>query len=102
MGEHSVAVPFSDLQFVDRERRGLARDPAMGGPEVDANGHPVTSTAATSQTPVNAPNNTTETLATNTEAANAQATRAEQYPERGMLNMTKDELKAAPEFKYAR
>lgn len=48
-------------------------------------------------TTTNAPANTTGTTAT---AARNDTNRA--YPDHAVLNMTKDQLKAAPEFKYAR
>lgn len=73
MGEHSVAVPFKDLQFVDKERHVMNAAPA---------------------------NSTTETTATTTTRAAPNG--AEQYPDRAVLNMTKDQLKAAPQFHYAK
>ena len=73
MGEHAVAVPFKDLQFVDKER------------------HVLNQTAA---------NTTTDTTATTT--TRAATTGAEQYPDRAVLNITKDQLEAAPQFHYAK
>ena len=66
-GEHQVAVPFSQLQFVDRAH-----------------------TAAGAPVPVPAP------------AVTAATTLIQPYPDRVVLNMTKDQLKAAPQFRFAR
>jgi len=85
MGEHDVALPFSELKFVDQPRPGTT---AAANPNAPANpAAPATRTAANP----NAPANTTGTVAANRD-----------YPDHAMLNMTKDQLKAAPAFKYAR
>ena len=54
--------------------------------------------APAANTNANAPANTTGTVAANRTAADTHRS----YPDHAMLNMTKDQLKAAPEFKYAR
>ena len=99
MGEHQVAVPFSDLQFVDRNRKVLV----MTG--TSASGMPAgvatktTTTTTTAGTPVVAPRvvagSTISSAATTTTTAVA-----DQYPDGAILNMTKDQLKAAPQFRF--
>jgi sporulation protein YlmC with PRC-barrel domain len=95
LGEHYVAVGFDKLTWVDQ---------------------PVTSTtSSTTSAPVNGPTTTTSTAAdnvtrtttgTSTTGANTTTTttttRANKnwYPDHAVLNATKDELKAMPEFKY--
>ena len=89
LGEHYVAVPFDKLKWVDQ---------------------PATSTtASTTSAPVNAPATTSApdgTARTTTGAATTTTTTTTTipskswYPDRVVLNATKDELKAMPEFKY--
>ena len=95
MGEHQVAVPFTDLQFVDRNRKVIVMTgtPASGTPTGEA-----TATNAAG-TPVVAPRvgngSTTSPGATTTSTAVT-----DQYPGGAILNMTKDQLKAAPQFRF--
>jgi sporulation protein YlmC with PRC-barrel domain len=93
MGEHDVAVPFSELKFVDQPRANTTASTANPSAPAPA---PATTTAA--NTNANAPANTTGTVAANRTAADTHRS----YPDHAMLNMTKDQLKAAPEFKFAR
>lgn len=74
LGERNVAVPPSDLKWVDQPR--------------------ATSTTAPSANP---PAGTAPRAEPSTRADAARA-----YPDHAVLNVTKDQLKAAPEFKYAR
>ena len=89
LGEHYVAVAFDKLKWVDQ---------------------PMTSTtASTTSAPANAPEATTapdSTTRTTTGAATTTTTTTTTsaskrwYPDHAVLNATKDELKAMPEFKY--
>jgi sporulation protein YlmC with PRC-barrel domain len=105
MGEHDVAVPFEQIKFVNEPRAsttaantanntgaapaGTVATPA--NPNASANSNMATNNAAANNV------NTTGTVGTgNRDAMNRSA------PDHAMLNMTKDQLKAAPEFKYAR
>jgi sporulation protein YlmC with PRC-barrel domain len=72
MGEHNVAVPFGDLKFVSHGR-------AVSGVAGTATTMPATTTAM---------------------PATSATTAAESYPDRVILDQTKDQLKAAPQFKY--
>jgi sporulation protein YlmC with PRC-barrel domain len=114
MGEHDVAIPFDQIKLVNEPRavattattdgRTAATDPnAPATPRAPAT---ATAPAAPGTVSPNAPTatgtvpTTTGTVATDqrADAANRSA------PDHAMLttNMTKDQLKAAPEFKYAR
>jgi sporulation protein YlmC with PRC-barrel domain len=108
MGERDVAIPFDQIKFVNEPRavattattpdgRTVATDPNAPA----ASRPPATATAPAAPGTVSptAPT-TTGTVATDRTAANA----ARSAPDHAMLttNMTKDQLKAAPEFKYAR
>jgi sporulation protein YlmC with PRC-barrel domain len=84
MGEHDVAVPYKDIKFVMEPR-------AM-------------STAATNATnPPGAPGSamTPAGPATTGTVASTDTSRRT-YPDHALLDMNKDQLKAAPEFKYSR
>jgi hypothetical protein len=83
LGEHDVAVPFQEIKFVMEPRPvntaatnppGAANPPATPAPTAPA-------TTGTVPTP---------------DASRKSA------PDHALLNRTKDQLKAAPEFKYAR
>ncbi|WP_336489614.1 PRC-barrel domain-containing protein [Methylobacterium nigriterrae] len=76
MGEHDVAVPFNQIKFTNESRREAKKD--------DAKKSPADTTASTS---------TSNTAATDANRA---------APDHAVLNATKDQLKAAPQFKYAR
>lgn len=83
MGEHEVAVPFDQIKFVTEPRAVATTAPATTG-----------STTAPSGT----------TAAPNAPAATGSVTMNRSAPDHAMLmmNMTKEQLKAAPEFKFAR
>jgi predicted outer membrane protein/sporulation protein YlmC with PRC-barrel domain len=103
LGERDVAIPFDQIKFVTEPRAsiaasntGTAGTPATttGTPAVPANPN-----MATNNANANNPNSTAITGTTaNRDNANRSA------PDHAMLtmSMTKDQLKAAPEFKYAR
>jgi sporulation protein YlmC with PRC-barrel domain len=77
MGEHRVGIPFAQVKWVDEPVRS-------------------SSTTTTSSAPRTTGAGTTATTATRT------TTEAKKdYPDHAMVNMTKDQLKALPAFKYA-
>ena len=82
MGEHDVLVKLDQLKFVNEPVRTSATQPARP-----------------------APANTTGTGTTaNTNAANAnrpaRVANEKWYPDHAVMNATKDQLKALPQFKY--
>ena len=93
MGEHYVAVGFDRLTWVDQ---------------------PSTSTiSSTTSTPMNAPaastaldnvtrtsTGTSTTGSTTTTTTTTTSANKNWYPDHAVLNATKDELKAMPEFKF--
>jgi predicted outer membrane protein/sporulation protein YlmC with PRC-barrel domain len=93
MGERDVAIPFDQIKFVNEPRTNAA----------GTNTGTVGTTPNPSATVGSAPSNTTATP-TNPTAPAAPAGRitGRAVPNHAMLNMTKDQLKAAPEFKYTR
>jgi sporulation protein YlmC with PRC-barrel domain len=74
MGEHDVAVKFGDLKWVDA--------PVKSTTTSDSRRLPPSTTGA----------------ATNTSANS----KDRNYPDHAVLNATKDQLKAMPEFKYSK
>jgi sporulation protein YlmC with PRC-barrel domain len=90
LGEHHVAVPFDQIKFMN-EPRAVATTPPPA-PGTVATAPPAATTPAPGAGPT-----TTGTVATDRTAA---ATRT--GPDHALLNMTNDQLKAAPEFKYTR
>jgi len=96
VGEHDVAVPFDQLKFVDEPRANTAATTTTDNRTVATNPPATTNPNA----PAN-PNAPTTTGTTTTRTASADANRRS-APDHALLNMTKDQLKAAPEFKYAR
>jgi len=115
MGEHDVAVPLDQIQFVNEPRPNTTAantgTTGMAGasPGAGTAGSPAATGTMAAQTNPNAAANsnmatnnapaTTGTVTTANRAAADNANRS--YPDHAMLNMTKDQLKAAPEFKYA-
>ena len=96
IGERDVAIPFEQIRLVNESRvvatAATTTDPnAPAPPRVTATAPGAASTTAPT---------TTGTVATDRTADAA----ARAAPDHAMLttNMTKDQLKAAPEFKYAR
>lgn len=76
MGEHNVAMKWDQIKFVEE---------------------PVQSSTTSSNTGTR-PNTTGSSTATTTTTTRSTV---RDYPDHAMLNMTKDQLKALPEFKYA-
>ncbi|MGO4706410.1 PRC-barrel domain-containing protein [Microvirga sp. 2MCAF38] len=85
MGEHDVAVPFDQITLVYEP---LSNTTASSGTAVAPNPNAPASSGTV---------NTTGSVATVPSATSHAST-----PDHAKLNMTKDQLKAAPEFKYVR
>jgi sporulation protein YlmC with PRC-barrel domain len=84
MGEHDILVDPTKIKFVNEPVRSTAVTPS-------------TSTAPagkTADTPSNSRN------VSNT-SGTARAANEQWYPDHGVLNATKDQLKAMPQFKYS-
>jgi sporulation protein YlmC with PRC-barrel domain len=81
MGEHDILVEPTKIKFVNEPVRNAAAAPA-------------TAPAGTSDTPSNTRN------VSNT-SGTARAANEQWYPDHGVLNATKDQLKAMPQFKYS-
>jgi sporulation protein YlmC with PRC-barrel domain len=90
MGEHDVAVPFDQIKFVNEPRAAATA----------ANTTPPGAAGTAPGTAANAPA-TTGSTTTATPAAPAD-TMNRAAPDHALLNMTKDQLKAAPEFNFSR
>lgn len=83
MGEHDVAVKWTDLKFSDQ---------------------PVPSTTTSSDTSTNTMSGgaarTTGSGTMSPSASSTTSTTKKNYPDHAMLNATKDQLKAMPQFNY--
>lgn len=79
MGEHDVAIPYQQVRFEDEARRATTTDRV-------------------------ASNNASSTNTTRTDAGGGKASTTiyRGYPDHAVVNMTKDQLKALPEVRYAR
>ena len=106
IGERDVAIPFDQIKFVNEPRAVATTHHHDGRTTTDPNAPAAPRAPATATAPAapgtaspTAPT-TTGTVATDRTADTA----ARSAPDHAMLttNMTKDQLKAAPEFKYAR
>jgi sporulation protein YlmC with PRC-barrel domain len=73
MGEHNVGIPFSQVKFVNEPARTSSTTTTSDGTRTTGSGTATTTTSSA----------------------------ARDYPDHAMINMTKDQLKALPAFKYA-
>lgn len=80
MGEHDVAVPYAQVKWVDEPRANTAST--------------TTNRPATSGGAANTGASTTTTT------TNTRANAPRSYPDHALLDMNKDQLKAAPQFKF--
>jgi sporulation protein YlmC with PRC-barrel domain len=118
MGEHLVAVPFNQVKWMDTPREttvstrttttttgsGTSTNPASPPTPSTADRTTTTTTApATTTTDRPVTTTTVDRPATTTTAANTRANDAYRgYPDHAVVDMTKDQLKALPEVRYAR
>lgn len=93
MGKHTVALPYSQIKFMDQPRdSGRTAGTTTPGNTTGAGpGTPAPATPGGDAARGNRPAGAT--------ADNAARDRG--YPDHAVLNMTKDQLKAAPEFKWS-
>jgi sporulation protein YlmC with PRC-barrel domain len=91
MGERDVAVPFSQVKFVEEPRRTTtATDNRPANPNAPAANPP----------PAGAPTTTTTASRPADRMAATDAYRG--YPDHAMVEMSKDQLKSLPEIRYSR
>jgi len=83
MGEHDIAVSMDKLKFVEEAVKTTSNAPARE------------TTTGTSTTPGTTSTSTTTTTTTRTANAN------DWVPDHAVMNGTKDQLKAMPQFKYS-
>lgn len=116
VGVHRVAVPFSQLQFVNTPVAGgtasannatvaPANTAVVNTGGANAPGNPTAGNGPSSglgSNPVGAPNTTADRTNANGTVSNGGAanTRNANVPDHAMLNMTQDQLKNAPAFNY--
>ena len=84
MGERSVAIPFEKLKFSNEPRSSTTASNTSSGARPSGSG-------------TMAPSSTTTGAASSSSSSSAN----QWYPDHAILNVTKDELKAMPEFKYS-
>ena len=115
MGEHQVAVPFEKVQWVDQPMaRTVATGTTTGSgtsstPAAGTTSAPATTTTTVDRQTGSSVTTTTEhpagttTARTDSGAARDAAHEAYRgYPDHAVVAMTKDQLKALPEVRYAR
>ena len=110
MGEHDVAVPFERVKFLEEPRRtaavrtdGPARTDAR--PATTATAPATTAPAGTAAREERRDAATTGTVANAPARDGARVATADMYrgyPDHAEVNMTKDQLKALPQVRYAR
>jgi hypothetical protein len=100
MGEHDVALPFSEIKFVDQPRTASATDTRPAG--ANAPPTPAAPVPTTAPAPANGPATTGSATGTRTDTtgstAGARADTNRAYPDHAVLNMNKDQLRNAPAF----
>jgi len=87
VGEHDILVEPSKIKFVNEPARSASTTNTK------------TNTTATNTNPPPANPNAAPTTTRN--VSNTTANRNDWYPDHGVLNATKDQLKAMPQFKYS-
>jgi predicted outer membrane protein/sporulation protein YlmC with PRC-barrel domain len=103
LGERDVAIPFDQIKFVNEPRASAAAsNTGTAGTTATTTGTPAAPANPNMATNNATANNPTPPATTGTTANRDNANRS--APDHAMLtvNMTKDQLKVAPEFKYAR
>ena len=90
MGEHYVAVTFDKLKWVDQPVSSTTASTTSAPATTPATTAPADGTTRTTTGGA-----TTTTTTTTTASANKNW-----YPDHAVINATKDQLKAMPQFKY--
>lgn len=104
IGERDVAIPFDQIKFVN-EPRAVATTTTTDGRTTTADPNAPAAPRATATAPAAPGTSPTAPTTTGTVATDRTADyAARSAPDHAMLttNMTKDQLKAAPEFRFAR
>jgi sporulation protein YlmC with PRC-barrel domain len=94
IGEKNVALPFSAVKWMDTPR------PSAAATNPPANTMATNNTAATGTATTPAPAPVPAAPGTDATGTVAATNMNLDYPDHGMINMSKDQLKNAPEFKY--
>jgi sporulation protein YlmC with PRC-barrel domain len=110
IGEHDVAVPFNELKWVDQpavKASTNTRGGSDGGSGTATATNTTTGAATGTATPAPRSNMNNDGSNRGSNRAAVENTNTADrsnrlYPDHAVLNMTKDQLKAAPEFKYER
>ena len=98
IGERDVAIPFEQVKFMNEPRaNAAATNTGAGGTAGSTAGN--TTTGASPNTTGSVANTPAGGAGSNTAAANNADRSA---PDHAVVNMTKDQLKSMPEFKYNR
>ena len=92
MGEHDIAVTIDKLKFVEEAVRTSSTAPATTTERRETTG---AATSPTTPAPATTTSTTTTTSATTTTTSN------DWVPDRAVMNGTKEQLKAMPQFKYS-
>ena len=98
MGEHDVMVAFDQLRFVDE-----ARTAANTANNAAANNAARNNTVGAANPRTDAGNAGNANVTANSAARSTASTNADRnwYPDHGILNASKDQLQAMPEFTYS-
>jgi sporulation protein YlmC with PRC-barrel domain len=97
MGEHLAAVPWDKVKWVDTPRETTTSRTTTGSGTTGSGTTTAPSGSATTTPPAAGSDRTAATTTTTTRDA---ANRG--YPDHAVVDMTKEQLKALPEVKYAR
>jgi sporulation protein YlmC with PRC-barrel domain len=99
IGEKNVALPFKSIKWVDTPRATAAATNPPATTTTPATG---TNAANTGLTGTTGTTGTTGAAGTGVDATGtvAAANMNRDYPDHGLINMTKEQLQNAPEFKY--
>lgn len=92
MGERNVAIPFDRLQWSNEPGRNVSVSNARSG----SSGMAPSGTGSSTTT-----GSASSGAAGSSSSSTTSASRDQWYPDHGILNVSKDELKAMPEFKYS-
>jgi sporulation protein YlmC with PRC-barrel domain len=96
MGERDVAIPFEQIKFMNEPRANATASNAPATTGTATTGGATTTTTAPATT------GSTGTMGTAGTAPASTDNNRRNMPDHAMLDMTKDQLKAAPEFKSDR
>lgn len=97
IGEKNVAIPFGKVEWTRNDQSGSAMNTSATAPAA-----PATTSTGMAQTTTNSMNSTAPMRDTTSATGTAASSSAKQdYPDRAMVRMSKQDLQNAPEFHYA-